>query len=114
MKKKEIKSFLKKQIKLSCYAEMSALKPGNVHEYSPGHGMITKDFYKSANIIANCLTNNNFHFSKKILKCVQEIKEKVKKNTNLGIILLFAPIVSIVLEKGILNKKELYKKIDNV
>ena len=51
MKKKEIKSFLKKQIKLSCYAEMSALKPGNVHEYSPGHGMITKDFYKSANII---------------------------------------------------------------
>ena len=66
MKKKEIKSFLKKQIKLSCYAEMSALKPGNVHEYSPGHGMITKDFYKSANIIANCLTNNNFHFSKKI------------------------------------------------
>lgn len=111
MKKKEIKSFLKKQIKLSCYAEMSALKPGNVHEYSPGHRMITKDFYKSANIIANCLTNNNFHFSKKILKCVQEIKEKVKKNTNLGIILLFAPIVSIVLEKGILNKKELYKKI---
>ena len=75
------KKRLKKQIKLSCYAEMTALKPGNVHEYSPGHGMNTKDFYKSANIIANCLTNNNFHFSKKILKCVQEIKEKVKKNT---------------------------------
>ena len=79
MKKSQIKSFLKKQIKLSCYAEMDSLKPGNVHKYSSGHGMTAKDFYKSANIIANYLTQNNYHFGKKILKCVEEIKKKVKK-----------------------------------
>ena len=62
----EIKSFLKKQIKLSCYAEMDSLKPGNVHKYSSGHGMTAKDFYKSANIIANYLTQNNYHFGKKL------------------------------------------------
>lgn len=111
MKKSQIKSFLKNQIKLSCYAEMNALKPGNVHKYSSGHGMTTKDFYKSANIIANYLTQNNSNFGKKILECVQEIKKKVKKNTNLGIILLFAPVISIILKNGILDKENLCKKI---
>ena len=111
MKKSQIKSFLKKQIKLSCYAEMDSLKPGNVHKYSSGHGMTAKDFYKSANIIENYLTQKNYHFSKKILKCVEEIKKKVKKNTNLGIILLFAPVISILLKNGFLDKRNLYKKI---
>jgi len=111
MNKSQIKSFLKKQIKLSCYAEMDSLKPGNVHKYSSGHGMSIKDFYASADIIANYLTKDNSHFSKKILKCVKEIKKRIKQNTNLGIILLLAPIVSIILEVGILDKKSLYKKI---
>ena len=114
MKKSQIKSFLKKQIKLSCYAEMDSLKPGNVHKYSSGHGMTAKDFYKSANIIANYLTQNNYHFGKKILKCVEEIKKKVKKNTNLGIILMLSPIATIVQEEGVISKEELLKKIKSL
>ena len=106
-----IKSFLKKQIKLVCYAEIDALKPGNVHKYSFGHGMTAKDFYKSANIISNYLTQKNSNFGKKILKCVLEIKKEIKQNTNLGIILLLAPVISILLNDGILDKKNLRKKI---
>ena len=52
MKKSQISFFLKKQIKLCCYKEMDSIKPGNVHKYSEGHNMTTKDFYKSADIFA--------------------------------------------------------------
>jgi triphosphoribosyl-dephospho-CoA synthase len=111
MKKSQISFFLKKQIKLCCYKEMDSIKPGNVHKYSEGHNMTTKDFYKSADIISKCLTKNNSHFCKKIFESVVEIKKKIKQNTNLGIILLLAPITSIILENGILSKKKLHQRL---
>ena len=32
----------------ACLAELSALKPGNVHIFADGHGMVVKDFILSA------------------------------------------------------------------
>ena len=107
----KIRILLKKQIKFVCDTEMESLKPGNVHKYSEGHNMNVKDFFKSSSIISRCLTKNNLDLGKKILNSVNEIKKKVKKNTNLGILLMLSPIVTVVLKEGIISKEELLRKI---
>ena len=107
----KIRILLKKQIKFVCDTEMESLKPGNVHKYSEGHNMNVKDFFKSSSIISRCLTRNNLDLGKKILNSANEIKKKVKKNTNLGIILMLSPIVTVVLKEGIISKEKLLKKI---
>ena len=110
----KIRSFLKKQIKFVCDKEMDSLKPGNVHKYSKGHGMSTKDFFKSSLIISKCLTKNNLNLGQKILSSVNEIQNKIKKNTNLGIILMLSPIATIVQKEGVISKEELLKKIKSL
>jgi len=109
-----IRIILKKQIKFVCDTEIKSLKPGNVHKYSEGHGMNLKDFLKSSLIISKCLTKNNLDLGKKILISVNEIQNKIKKNTNLGIILMLSPIATIVQEEGIISKEELLKKIKSL
>ena len=109
-----IRIILKKQIKFVCDAEIKSLKPGNVHKYSKGHGMNIKDFLKSSLIISKCLTKNNLDLGKKILASVNEIQNKIKKNTNLGIILMLSPIATIVQKEGVISKEELLKKIKSL
>ena len=109
-----IRIILKKQIKFVCDTEIKSLKPGNVHKYSKGHGMNIKDFLKSSLIISKCLTKNNLDLGKKILVSVNEIQNKIKKNTNLGIILMLSPIVTVVQKEGIISKKKLLKKIKSL
>ena len=109
-----IRIILKKQIKFVCDTEIKSLKPGNVHRYSEGHGMNLKDFLKSSLIISKCLTKNNLDLGKKILISVNEIQNKIKKNTNLGIILMLSPIATIVQEEGVISKEELLKKIKSL
>ena len=99
----KIRILLKKQIKFVCDTEMKSLKPGNVHKFSEGHGMNIKDFYQSSSIISKCLTKNNLDLGEKILNSVNEIQNKIKKNTNLGIILLLSPIVTVVQKEGIIT-----------
>ena len=111
MNKSRIGVVLKKQIKLACDTEMKSLKPGNVHQYSKSHDMNIKDFLKSSLIISECLTKNNLDLGKKILTSVNEIQDKIKKNTNLGIILMLSPIVTVVQKEGVISKGELLKKI---
>ena len=106
-----IRILLKKQIKFVCDTEMKSLKPGNVHKFSEGPGMNVKDFFKSSLIISKCLTKNNLDLGKKILNSVNEIQKKVKKNTNLGIILMLSPIVTVVQKEGIISKEKLLRKI---
>ena len=36
----------------ACMAELTALKPGNVHLFADGHGMLVQDFIKSAEVSA--------------------------------------------------------------
>ena len=102
---------LKKQIKFVCDTEMKSLKPGNVHKFSESHDMNVQDFFKSSLIISKCLTKNNLDLGKKILNSVNEIQNKIKKNTNLGIILMLSPIVTVVQKEGIISKEELLRKI---
>tara|TARA_B100000029_G_C17604242_1_gene966868 strand:+ start:5756 stop:6613 length:858 start_codon:yes stop_codon:yes gene_type:complete len=105
------KNYLKKQIKFVCDIEMKSLKPGNVHKYSNSFDMDTRDFFKSSLIISKTLTEKKFNLGEKIFFSAEKIKNKIKKNTNLGIILMLAPIIKIVENEGIINKKKLVAKI---
>ena len=114
MNTSKIEILLKKKIKFACDTEMISLKPGNVHQYSESYDMNVKDFFKSSLIISKCLTKNNLNLGQKILSSVNEIQNKIKKNTNLGIILMLSPIVTVVQKEGIIAKKKLLIKIKSL
>ena len=76
----------------ACEQEVSAPKPGNVNSISGGHNMQVEDFIKSAHAIAAPLTIKGASVGQRILKSIQATQDVVNCNTNLGIVLLFAPL----------------------
>ena len=84
-------------IRAACVAELSALKPGNVHRYAEGHGMTVADFETSAEAIADVFTQPKLAVGERILRSIEETRESVDSNTNLGIVLLTAPLAQAAL-----------------
>lgn len=86
----------------ACLAELEALKPGNVHIFADGHGMQVQDFIKSAEVSAPVLCNDEQFGSRtlgqRILAALEVTYAAVSCNTNLGIILLAAPVVQAALQ----------------
>jgi triphosphoribosyl-dephospho-CoA synthase len=76
----------------ACEREVSAPKPGNVNCYSGANNMETSDFLKSAHAIAPALSEPNIPVGKLILNAITATRTVVNCNTNLGIVLLFAPL----------------------
>ena len=81
----------------ACMAEIEALKPGNVHIFADGHRLTVHDFIKSADVTAEIITQPNLTVGKRIFQSVKATQEAVNTNTNLGIILLCAPIIDAAL-----------------
>ena len=79
--------------KAACMAELEALKPGNVHIFADGHGMTVQDFMLSAEEASKVIGLPNLSLGQRILTSVQATQDAVKINTNLGIILLCAPLI---------------------
>ena len=79
--------------KAACMAELEALKPGNVHIFADGHGMTVQDFMLSAEAASKVIGLPNLSLGQRILTSVQATQDAVKINTNLGIILLCAPLI---------------------
>ncbi|MGH8248410.1 MAG: triphosphoribosyl-dephospho-CoA synthase, partial [Gammaproteobacteria bacterium] len=77
----------------SLIGELDALKPGNVNRLSGGHGMRYEDFVTSARVSAPLLCETGRPVGWRILASVQATREAVGTNTNLGMLLLFAPII---------------------
>lgn len=81
----------------ACLAELEALKPGNVHIFADGHGMQVQDFIQSAEVSAPALCDDQVFgvrsLGQRILDALQATYDKVGCNTNLGIVLLAAPVV---------------------
>ena len=84
----------------ACLAELDALKPGNVHRYGEGHGMNVADFEKSARIAAPYLGEPDSCVGLRIRHAVEATERAVGQNTNLGIVLLCAPLASAALASG--------------
>lgn len=83
--------------KVACMAELEALKPGNVHIFADGHGMTIHDFIKSAEAVSNVIAQADLSLGQRILVSVEATQKAVACNTNLGIILLCAPLIHAVL-----------------
>lgn len=77
----------------ACECELRAFKPGNVSIYAPGHDMTVADFIRSAKASASFLSDERLGLGEKIFKAVEATREAVGCNTNLGIVLLAAPLM---------------------
>lgn len=76
----------------SCLAELEALKPGNVHVFAPGHDMTVADFTASARASAGVMGEPCIPVGARVLGAIRQTRAVVDCNTNLGIILLCAPL----------------------
>jgi triphosphoribosyl-dephospho-CoA synthase len=83
----------------ACRAELEALKPGNVHVHAAGHGMRVDDFLRSAAAAATPLCRRGSPVGRRIRDAVEASWQAVPQNTNLGIILLAAPLLAAA-ERG--------------
>src|SRR5262245_56603725 len=78
----------------ACRAELAALKPGNVHVHAGGHGMQVAQFEKSAEAAAPWVGAHDAKVGTRILRAVEASFAAAGCNTNLGIVLLCAPLAA--------------------
>lgn len=78
----------------ACRAELAALKPGNVHIHSPGHGMEVRHFQESAAAAAPIVADAGLKVGERVRRAVEGSMAAAGCNTNLGIILLCAPLAA--------------------
>ncbi|NGO54808.1 triphosphoribosyl-dephospho-CoA synthase [Allomesorhizobium camelthorni] len=76
----------------ACRLEIEALKPGNVHLFAHGHGMTAGQFLLSASVSAGPLADPDLRVGRRILEAIRATRQAVGINTNLGIVLLTAPL----------------------
>ncbi|HEY8246071.1 MAG TPA: triphosphoribosyl-dephospho-CoA synthase [Hyphomicrobium sp.] len=78
----------------ACRAELNAIKPGNVHVHAGGHGMQVTQFEASAAAAAPFLAASGEKVGTRILRAVEASFAAAGCNTNLGILLLCAPLAA--------------------
>lgn len=83
----------------ACLAELSALKPGNVHVFAAGHGMDTTQFEAAASAAAPAIAAPGQTVGARVLAAVEASLAVAGCNTNLGIVLLCAPL-ALAAENG--------------
>jgi len=82
----------------ACIEELDAPKPGNVSFASAGHGMTAADFVASARCTADALGTPGLSLGERVLGGVQATRAATGLNTNLGIVLLCAPLAQAALD----------------
>jgi triphosphoribosyl-dephospho-CoA synthase len=95
----------------ACVTEIGALKPGNVSVYADGHGMRAEHFIRSARCAASVLGASELSVGERILRCVERTRDAVGCNTNLGIVLLAAPLTAAALRPGSTTLRELLSQV---
>ncbi|MGB8276995.1 MAG: triphosphoribosyl-dephospho-CoA synthase [Methylovirgula sp.] len=78
----------------ACRDEIEAPKPGNVHIFGSGHGMTAEHFLVSAAASAKVLCTPGKPVGQRIHDAVAASFAAVGMNTNLGIVLLCAPLAA--------------------
>lgn len=80
----------------ACLLEATSRKPGNVHPGATFEHVAYEDFVASADAIAPVLASTHeIGVGKSILEAVKATRSVCEHNTNLGIILLLAPLTAI-------------------
>jgi triphosphoribosyl-dephospho-CoA synthase len=81
---------------IACLLEVTARKPGNVHRFADLPGLHFVDFVLSASAIVDPLDRaSSESIGATVLKCVRATRSLVSTNTNLGIVLLLAPLAAV-------------------
>jgi len=84
----------------ACLDELEAPKPGNVHVFASGHRMTAAEFVRSAEVAAAPLAFPGARVGNRIRDAVEATLTLVGTNTNLGIILLCAPLAAAAERPG--------------
>jgi len=98
----------------ACMAELGALKPGNVHVFADGHGMVLQDFIKSADASMAPISNSDFCVGERIFHAVSATWGAVSCNTNLGIVLLAAPLIQTAFLHNKLSQEALKQTLQQL
>lgn len=78
----------------ACRLDVETAKPGNVSIASAGHGMQAAQFIDSAEAAAPALFTRGARVGERILDAVTRTQRVAGCNTNLGIVLLVAPLAA--------------------
>ncbi len=78
----------------ACSLDVQVRKPGNVSLASPGHGMQAGQFLESAAAAAGPISSAGAAVGERIEAAVRASWQAVRCNTNLGIVLLCAPLLA--------------------
>src|SRR5205814_1146822 len=80
---------------VACILEATARKPGNVHRFADFHDTSVLDYFLSAIAIAAPLDRaRRDGVGRTVLAAITATREIVATNTNLGMVLLFAPLAA--------------------
>lgn len=84
-------------VRHACLLEATARKPGNVHPWASFVDMTYADFTNSIAAVESAMLTQPAMFSigQFVLATVQATRKHVGKNTNLGILLLVAPLLAV-------------------
>lgn len=92
---------------LACLLEASAEKPGNVTPTHRFHNMVYEDFLRSAIAIGPAMGRAGQRgIGETVLAAMQATQRWTRANTNLGILLLFAPLAKAALQKDDTSLRE--------
>src|SRR6516164_4281346 len=81
---------------LACIWEATARKPGNVHRFLDFDDLSYLDFLVTAAAVAPVLAGAaGRRVGATILECVRAARRVVRSNSNLGIVLLLAPLAAV-------------------
>lgn len=99
----------------ACRLDVAVRKPGNVSIASPGHGMQAQLFVDAAQAAMPALFEAGAPVGRRIENAVAASMTAAGCNTNLGIVLLCAPVVvALEREPGVANAPALRHAIDEV
>ena len=83
-------------VRLACRLEATAFKPGNVHPGAAFADLCYDDFVRSADAIAPVIARTpELGVGRAVFEAVRQTRETVGRNTNLGMILLLAPLAAV-------------------
>jgi triphosphoribosyl-dephospho-CoA synthase len=89
-------------IRTVCRLEVLAPKPGNVYPGAEFADLTVDDFLRSADLVAPILAEAaSLGIGRAILDAVETTQMVLGRNTNLGIILLLAPLAAVPLDRSL-------------
>ena len=94
----------------ACRKDIELIKPGNVNIKSPHSDTKAEDYLESSLLSSKELFKTDYSLGERILNSIKITRSKVKTNTNLGIILLCAPIIHACIYFNNLTLREGIKK----